>query len=552
MSFTPEPPPQQPLLRRQASVSVAVGALCAAVLLATSFRLPMVWDEGNAIWRAEGIRAWVGTLFTNDPARGDPFSAETLAHYWRYTTAVEGHPAFYGVVIALGRQLGDGWLWPLQAARLGPILLFSLAAGVVFYQVWRCVSLRAAVLGVLAMMLLPRLFAHAHFASIDGPLTSCWMLSWAMFVAARKSRLATFFFGLALGATMACKATGWIAPVPFAVWTAICRDRRGTGVLLCSALIAPAVFYAVNPPLWHDPIGGVLRFVALNVDRQQFNVSIQFLGRLYDLNHPLPWYNTLLWTAITVPAGLLVLSIAGAARVFGPDGRFVGLLLANAASLLVVRALRFAPPHDGIRLFLPAFPFLALLAGLGATWLLGFASHVGRPKWLTRLGLQALVLGSYLGAASSLLWYAPQWLSYYNLCIGGLRGAAAAGMEPTYYWDGLDRSVLEWLRRNTGPNEKVAFAAGPSENLLLMQRWGMLGFEFRQRAPGRYRWYVLQNRPGAWSQHHWQLHRQCRPVFRKWIRRGGWGPWRLDVPLVEIYRYADYAAILARQDEPGR
>ena len=44
-------------------------------------------------------------------------------------------------------------------------------------------------------------------------------------------------------------------------------------------------------------------------------------------------------------------------------------------------------------------------------------------------------------SAVNLRWYAPQWLSYYSLAIGGLPGATALGMEPTYYWDGLDQTA---------------------------------------------------------------------------------------------------------------
>jgi 4-amino-4-deoxy-L-arabinose transferase-like glycosyltransferase len=39
-----------------------------------------------------------------------------------------------------------------------------------------------------ALVLLPRMFAHAHFASLDGPLTSCWILCWAAFTPQRASR----------------------------------------------------------------------------------------------------------------------------------------------------------------------------------------------------------------------------------------------------------------------------------------------------------------------------------------------------------------------------
>jgi hypothetical protein len=31
-----------------------------------------------------------------------------------------------------------------------------------------------------------------------------------------------------------------------------------------------------------------------------------------------------------------------------------------------------------------------------------------------------------------------------------------------------------------------------------------------------------------------------RPAFQKVIRHGGHGPWRLDVPLLDVYPYAQY------------
>ena len=87
---------------------------------------------------------------------------------------------------------------------------------------------------VVALMLLPRLFAHVHFASFDGPLTSCWILAWAAFAPARESWRRTVLFGVVLGMTLSSKATGWIAPVPFLVWALLYRDRAAARALATS------------------------------------------------------------------------------------------------------------------------------------------------------------------------------------------------------------------------------------------------------------------------------------------------------------------------------
>ena len=186
--------------------SIAVAAVCAVLLLATSPWLPLVWDEGDTIARAEGLD------------RTD----------WSFTTVREGHPPLAALVIAGGERCAPNWFGPLTQARFGPILLFSLAAGAMWfrlqcdYHAWP-VSLMA----VAALLTMPRLFAHAHFATLDGPLTAAWILAWASFAPAVRDWRFAGVFGLALGLTLSAKFTGWLAPLPFVAWTLLYRDRGG-------------------------------------------------------------------------------------------------------------------------------------------------------------------------------------------------------------------------------------------------------------------------------------------------------------------------------------
>ena len=516
--------------------SLSIAILCGQVLLVTSPQLPMAWDEGSAIWGAAGISHWA-ERWAQDPKNQSPgpLSQEAIAHDWRYTTQIEGHPAFYGIVIALGQAASLGRLGPLDSHRFGPMMLFALAAGALFYRMRRDYTESAAIGAVVALMLMPRMFAHAHFASFDGPLTSCWILAWATFASARERWFGTICFGIALGMTLSSKATGWLAPVPFLAWTLVYRDRAAVKALAVGIPLAILTFYLLNPPLWHDPIGGWIKFAEMNFSRREFNISTQFLGRMYNLDHPLPWYNTIVWSAITIPLGILLLTGIGMVTVLSRWRSHPGgvLIAANALVLLVVRALPGVPPHDGVRLFLPCFAFLAALAGVGCGRMLDWHRPPSILRWTA-------VLAIYLASGVSLWWYSPQWLSYYNLAIGGLPGATAAGMEPTYYWDGLDRSVLDWLKQHTKPDEKVQFGSPSIENLLLMKRWNTLPIEFRADRPGEYRWYVIQHRPSGWQPADRWLLENAEPVFVRTIRSGGWGPWRLTVPLVSVYDHQEY------------
>ncbi|MBN2294442.1 MAG: hypothetical protein JXM70_18580, partial [Pirellulales bacterium] len=350
-------------------------------------------------------------------------------------------------------------------------------------------------------------------------------------------------FAIMLGMTLSAKATGWLAPLPFVVWATVYRDRAALKALTLALPIALGVFVLLNPPLWHDPVGGIVEFLHLNFNRgaqPELNISTQFLGRMYNLDFPLPWYNTIFWTAISVPIPIVLLACVGLAVSLRHPCRWKAamLLIFNWLVLVIVRAIPGTPPHDGIRLFLPSFAFLAAIAGLGAARLIAKAGDMKRPY--VQAVVVALIASGYIGSATSVYWYYPCWLSYYNLAIGGLRGAADRGMEPTYYWDAMDESVIAWLHQNTPDNEKIRFAAGPRHNLQLLEEWNILWRQYLPQAPGKFRWYVLQHRPSGLQPHDQWLIANRQPVFRKTLGSDGWWAWNRDVPLVEVYKYSDH------------
>jgi len=125
---------------------------------------------------------------------------------------------------------------------------------------------------------------------------------------------------------------------------------------------------------------------------------------------------------------------------------------------MAVPLLAFSLPgiavYDGERLFSVVYPLWALLIGRGA---------VPAVEWLQRrLGSLrlALTVGSCLlltqawGAWST----SPAWLSYYNAAVGGLSGAVACGLPPSYWGDGLTRELWEDVARHVPPGSTIALA----------------------------------------------------------------------------------------------
>jgi hypothetical protein len=580
-----------------------VAAFVFLVLAATSQMLPLVWDEGELIGRAALVKRWGGQVIGNlcgDHAEQSPFSQEAIATSWRSTTVIEGHPGGYLAVIALGRTLADyvPQLPQKTAWRLGPILLMSIALGVMFSTIRRHFDTTAALLAVLAVLLVPRVFAHAHFATCDGVLMAAWLLAVATFplpqrdgTPQRKGRLVLsgIVWGLCFGLTLAAKFTGWAICAPFLVLgfrlqasgfrlqtseashnkTLEARSPKPEVRSLklpylvggCTALL---VFYLLNPPLWHRPFTGIADFFYLNTHRNQFNVSILFWGRMYDLDHSLPWYNTLVWAAITFPTLFFAMLPFGVSHMFsrsvtgmatgngfhemaagngaqrsdrtGTASHFSWLIVLNALVLLIARAIPGTPPHDGVRLFVAAFPFLAIIAGIGM-------SQLWQRSGKRLVGRLTVVLVLVAGM-SNLVFYAPQWLSFYNAVIGGVNGASRKGFEPTYYWDALDAEVIATLNVGTRENEKICFTpAKKSITLDLVRAWDGLRPAFRPDAPGEYRWYVFQNRPSGLTKVDRILLRDFEPTYIKYVSQPTlFSNNPLQTPVLYVFSYDDYLA----------
>ena len=98
-------------------------------LACTAPGIPIVWDEGEYLFRADHIVAWFRLLFdVGNPQGGlHALSTTVIQEHWLFINWAEGHPAWFAIPIALSKALLSGPLHPLTAARLGTITVFSIA-----------------------------------------------------------------------------------------------------------------------------------------------------------------------------------------------------------------------------------------------------------------------------------------------------------------------------------------------------------------------------------------------------------------------------------------
>ena len=480
---------------RLGSLGVVAGVVSfVALVWWTRGELGMTWDEPYFFERQHEIRAWFGDLLAGSLIRDRALSHEGMERAWRVARAVpDQHPPIPELLSLITSGL-FGWLvGPLRSYRLATVIVFAVAAAALVRLVgprWgRWAS--AAALG--ALLFNPRLFADAQQITADVDTGTCWFLAAVVYLRFCETGRRPWLFGVFVGLAIMCKATGVLVFPAVLLWAVIHRPAGWWRPFAWSIPIIPLVMVATMPPWWSHPVGGIRRWVAAFIAYPQ-KVPVYYLGELYDSTQMfLPWHNTIVLTATMVPLGLLALALVGVvagvwptARVRGetddptvsnhdrppeflPDRVVISWASINFATWMVLRMFPGLPAHDGLRQLTPSFFFLPVLAGYGAACL------VRRGNVWRRIAGQAVVVGCVGGAAWATLSYHPYELAYYNALIGGPKGAKAAGMESTYFWDTATVELLDWMNQHLPARSTVLISPPPNVRTFAWeQRFGRL------------------------------------------------------------------------------
>jgi len=476
--------------RGAAALCVFFAALCA--VLGTLHGPGMTWDESIDIRCARDATAWFA-LLAQSPAKA--LRRDAIKHYWEFEW--KQHPAVSrmvsaGAAAAFRGARGDTLYREWYVWRIGAALAFALAAAFVLVLGWEYLDPLAGAAAALAFAGMPRVFGHAHLAATDMMLCAAWLGAALFFMRGLRTRGAAVLFGVFLGLAPAVKFTGLFAAVPLFAWGAVFARGRLRHNVLAAVCVAPVVFVAVQPMYWLGAADALRQSVWHFADpAARHTIVVHYLGRDYAQSPP--WTYPFVMLAATVPGLVLAAAMAGAARAI-VDKKHFSLMLFFLINALFVPVL-FAPPrvavYDGVRLLLPALPFVALLAGAGLSWL---CLRAARPLRAAAL----LVLAAY--CVSTLAGAAPYYLSYYNEPLGGLRGAQARGLEATYWGDALTPDFVHELNRVLPRGARLSAMGCFPGNLIFFQDLGLLRPDIRITPYGREADFVLaMNRRGVWD-----------------------------------------------------
>lgn len=483
-----------PRLRR-ALEAAAVFALVASVLATTAHSYGLGYDEPVYMSRTQETAAWL-RLVALDP--GEAFSEGGIRRFWDARS--EQQPGFIKLWGALTTPLVAGWLPTLAALRFGTHLLVAGACAVLYLLVSAVWGRLEGVAAVGALMTLPRTFAHSHLFSLDAPIMAATFVCLSFFYLAawRRSWGWAIAGAVVWGIALSIKVNSFFVPLIVLPWLALYARDMLLPAIVCGATVGPLTFLATWPWLWHDTIARLGSYMAFHLRHWQIHVT--YFGVRYA---PAPWHYPIVMTAITTPIVTMAGAIAGAVRLVreplqeelrglrerwedqGFRRRALGALMGWALLVnFTLNSLPGTPKYNGLRLFQPVFPLIALFAGVGIGWLARAlqakpAQRLEGDRRLLRLLPALVVIVAIALPLRDLLSYHPHQLSYYNQLIGGLLGAARAGMEPTYWGETYLDGAL-WLNEHA-PQGAVAWIepAGVEATMRMYQSLGLLRADIR-------------------------------------------------------------------------
>jgi 4-amino-4-deoxy-L-arabinose transferase-like glycosyltransferase len=433
------------------TVAILLACVTTVILTATAPAIGLTTDEPAYIASADSYARWFWVL-VKDPARA--FKPATIETYW---TLTHEHPPmeriWSGLVWMATRHVFD----ELTANRFGPILLVAILVALLYLMIAGTYGKAAGLFAVVALMCLPRFFFHAHLAALDVPVAvasfAIIFLFWK--TVDRKGWAWGLLWGVVWGLAVAVKLNGVFILIAILMWFLIFR-RKWSVVLRLSlmGLVAVLTFFLVWPWLYYQTWTRVMDFV--NFQLHHYGIGQWYFGQFY---MPPPWHFVfvILWAA--VPLTVMALFLVGMMRAGKGkrDGGLVWLLILSVFASLSPFIFGKSLLYDDERLFMPVFPFLAALAGVGFGWLITclgkLAKRIKRP---TLAAPAAVLLGIALLMPQfvTMVGLFPHLLSYYSEGVGGLPGATKLGLETTY-WCETFAAALPYINAHAQPGDVI-------------------------------------------------------------------------------------------------
>ncbi len=476
---------------------------------------------------------------------------------------------------------GRHWTLPLfsrdsTAFRFPAILFAALLVAMVFRFARAWLPPSAAAAAAVLTLAQPHYFFHAQIACFDAPIaTMAFAVGFAYWKSLRDPRwgiAAGVLFGVALGV----KHNAWLMPfflVAHFLWMRrgdlrARRLPRPPLAFVAMLVLGPIIFFLHWPWLWNAPVARTRAYVVRHLDHEHYN--FEYLG--WNWNQPptrtamklLRATAPFVETGFTVPVTTLALAAFGAAALVRrrrdealfPDGESEAPVAAQPSWLrpgadvdrapgafvlfqtlgpLCVLAVPSTPIFGGVKHFLTAMPYLALLGGIGLTSIArGLVGAL--PIARARLGRAAPAVLAFVVCVPAVIETRrshPDGLGHYNLLAGGFAGGASLGMN-RQFWGYSVLPMLPDLEARAPENRRLFWHDVLSDAISMYKREGRLAMGVGDTGFGEDG--IKRSEIGIlfyekhWAKYEgwfWEFYGTTQPIYVR-AREG--------VPLVTLYR----------------
>ncbi len=467
------------------ATGAGIAFIYVAWLLATSRELGFPRDEGFYFHAASDYARWFEMLFSH-PSQA--FERSNIDGIWSNN---HEHPALMKSLFALSWQyLHEKWHIFQDAStafRFPGMVMGGIALWVTYLFGARAFSRRAGAVAAVLLGTMPAVFFNAHLACFDAPIMTMWLLS--VYVYWRSLQEGGIGWaiaaGIVFGLTLETKHNAWILPavfVPHAIF--VCRKaiRREARVgrlplptsILSMAILGPITFWAMWPWMWNDTLPRVQEYLNFHMNHVYYN--IEYLHKNY-FGPPSPRSYAPVLILATVPATTLALFAVGAfdrlralfqrvrARIQkkrdAPKGDRAEtdllVFLALSAPLAVFVLLSKTPIFGGTKHWLPAYPFMALLAGRGfdvvGEKILAAVSRIRTDS--QRMGAWAALFAIVALPPVIITRHShPYGLASYMPLVGGNAGGADMGLN-RQFWGYTTEQLAPYFEKHAPPRATV-------------------------------------------------------------------------------------------------
>ena len=482
-------------------IAAVIFAGSLAVLLATT-NIGFTRDEGFYFHAAAQYIGWFVDLWTHFHS-GDlalSFTQENIDQHWSYNPE---HPVLMKAAFGLSHQFFHeilGIMSPSTAWRFPAMVTASALLSGVYLFARQLAGRLAGFVAVAALALQPRFFFHAHLACFDVPITAFWFwvayAYWRSYESTRWALATGILFGLALSV----KLNAFFLPIVLVGHWALTRwrefrvHRQGEGTRLslppipkafgAMLVFGPLLFYALWPRHWFDTFERIRWYMNFHLEHEHY--MVYYFGESLQVP-PFPVSYPWVMTLVTVPTIILLTFAIGAVSYFVQSGQWerwketircfrqrrwpeplksgdqrgTGLLLAiNIIFPIALISMPETPIFGGTKHWMPAMPFVAILAGVGVVYVVrGLRPHIEAltPRFahlLMPLVVAALAMSVVAPAGYATYHNHPHGTSYYNELIGSHRGAADRKMF-RQFWGYSSRHALPWLNEEAPEDSRV-------------------------------------------------------------------------------------------------